>query len=78
MACGSKPGFGFQHMSNPIATRNRPEFLAYMSEIEVTCPTHTLMEWWLLDMAEEFMIKKKYSRGDPQSAVNYYLKEKTA
>lgn len=54
-------------MSNPIPTKRRDEFVAYMREHDKGD------EWALLDAAEEYLIWRKY-RGDPLSAVNQYLK----
>lgn len=58
--------------NNPIPTRDRAEFFEHMKKAEDGD------EWLLLDTAEEFMIKKKYGRGDPHSAVQQYLKHKAA
>lgn len=49
----------------PIPTRDRAAFLEHMNAAEAV----TADEWQLLDAAEEFMLKRKYHRGDPASAL---------
>lgn len=57
-------------MSNPIPVRDRPAFLAWMRERDVVPAPRR--EWHLLEAAEEFMLAKRYARGDPQTAVDVY------
>lgn len=57
---------------SPIPQRDREAFMAHMKAAE----TITADEWQLLDAAEEFMIKRKYHRGDPASAITQYERMK--
>lgn len=57
-------------MSNPIPVKNRDGFILYMSNMERQVGDD---EWALLDAAEEYMIAKKFQRGDPQRALEYYI-----
>lgn len=60
-------------MANPIPVKHRDEFIRWMrSEMEATPGTPS--EWDMLNAAEEYLIKKKFQRGNPQDAVNYYLR----
>lgn len=58
-------------MSNPIPVKNREGFILYMANMERMKGDD---EWALLDAAEEYMIAKKFQRGNPQDALNYYTR----
>lgn len=60
-------------MSNPIPVKDRAAFKAHMDERKEALSWHTTnIELLMLDEAEEFMIKKRYLRGDPDTALRYY------
>lgn len=57
---------------NPIPSRDRNAFVEHMKAAEAA----TSDEWQILDAAEEFMIKRKYHRGDPATALEQYRRIK--
>ena len=61
-------------MSNPIPVRHRAAFLEHMR-----AGTDQTNHWAMLDLAEEFMLERKYGRGDPATALRFYqLAEESA
>lgn len=62
--------------SNPIPTRDRQAFFAAMSAIEDGSVASDDIFWQLLDAAEEFMLAKRYQRGDPLAALKQYRRLK--
>jgi hypothetical protein len=59
-------------VSNPIPVKHRDEFIRWMRSVQESAPE--VSHWEMLDAAEEFLIVKKFSRGDPHSAVQQYYK----
>lgn len=51
---------------SPVPQRDRAKFAEHMNAVE------SADQWVLLDAAEEFMIRARYLRGDPLSAVEQW------
>lgn len=62
--------------NNPIPTADRQDFFAAMAAIETEAAGLADSYWLMLDAAEEFMVARRYQRGDPVGALKQYRRMK--
>jgi len=62
--------------NSPIPTADRQDFLAAMTAIDAECEGLAESYWLMLDAAEEFMVSRRYQRGDPLAALKQYRRMK--